>query len=329
MDFINNYENAVASGHLPQWSEQDLITKEKLTSWAKFMVDNQKALQDWVFATRKRFINSVEEPVVKDEFDMWFNGTSLYQWLGGKWVMLSPQDVSNLALKNHTHDTLYQPVGDYSKNGHTHDNLYQPKGNYALLTHEHSNYVENNSKQVLDSTTPISVSNDTITLKFGDGSTKSVTTSDYNTNTWRPVTSSLTSTSTSYCLTASAGKKLNDTKQNKPITVVKDYAVNESNTYSVFYDAPNIPNYTREEYNEGWYRVQIAQSGGARYSALVYVKYSDNCYALYLSSTKLKVSFASGTSYYGGSYYGYTRIVFDTQSSSYYIDSIEYLGDIA
>jgi hypothetical protein len=219
MDFINNYENAVASGHLPQWSEQDLITKEKLTSWAKFMVDNQKALQDWVFATRKRFINSVEEPVVKDEFDMWFNGTSLYQWLGGKWVMLSPQDVSNLALKNHTHDTLYQPVGDYSKNGHTHDNLYQPKGNYALLTHEHSNYVENNSKQVLDSTTPISVSNDTITLKFGDGSTKSVTTSDYNTNTWRPVTSSLTSTSTSYCLTASAGKKLNDTKQNKPEVV--------------------------------------------------------------------------------------------------------------
>jgi len=54
----------------------------------------------------------------------------------------------------------------------------------------------------------LTVSNDTITLRKGDGSTESVSISDANT--WRPVVDGLTSTSTSSSLTAKQGKVLKD-----------------------------------------------------------------------------------------------------------------------
>ena len=68
-------------------------------------------------------------------------------------------------------------------------------------------------KSLLDETTPISVNNDTITIKLADGTTKSVSISDANT--WRPVQNNLTSTSTSDSLSAYQGKLLNDNKLNK------------------------------------------------------------------------------------------------------------------
>ncbi|MCC8186502.1 MAG: hypothetical protein LIP08_03045 [Bacteroides sp.] len=38
---------------------------------------------------------------------------------------------------NHTHDDLYQPLGDYATGDHAHDGVYQPSGSYAAAGHDH------------------------------------------------------------------------------------------------------------------------------------------------------------------------------------------------
>lgn len=80
---------------------------------------------------------------------------------------------------------------------------YQAKGSY----------VTTNSAQALNVTTPISVSNDTITLHLANGTSSSVSISDANT--WRPIQNVLTSTSTTESLSAAQGKWLNDNKLGK------------------------------------------------------------------------------------------------------------------
>ena len=69
-----------------------------------------------------------------------------------------------------------------------------------------SNKVAINSNQALFDGTVLSVNNDTITLKKGDGTTESVTVSD--SDTWRPITDTLTSSDPELSLSANQGKIL-------------------------------------------------------------------------------------------------------------------------
>ena len=80
------------------------------------------------------------------------------------------------------------------------DGRYQTAGSYATT----------NSAQVMRATDALTVSNDTITIHKGDGTSESVSISDANTNTWRAVVNGLTSTATDQSLSAAQGKVLKD-----------------------------------------------------------------------------------------------------------------------
>jgi hypothetical protein len=69
-----------------------------------------------------------------------------------------------------------------------------------------NNKVSTTSPQALRSTDALTVSNDTITIHKGDGTTESVTISDANT--WRPVVNNLTSTNAAASLSANQGRVL-------------------------------------------------------------------------------------------------------------------------
>jgi len=71
-----------------------------------------------------------------------------------------------------------------------------------------SGKVSTNSAQAMRATDALTVSNDTITIHKGDGTSESVSISDANT--WRPVVDNLTSTDTGSSLTANQGRVLNN-----------------------------------------------------------------------------------------------------------------------
>ena len=68
-------------------------------------------------------------------------------------VVLNAGDVG-AATANHTHEGIYQPVGDYSVNGHKHDDLYQPIGDYLTSFTETDPTVPDHVKNI--STTQVS-----------------------------------------------------------------------------------------------------------------------------------------------------------------------------
>jgi len=71
-----------------------------------------------------------------------------------------------------------------------------------------SGKVSTNSAQAMRATDALTVSNDTITIHKGDGTSESVSISDANT--WRPVVDNLTSTDTGSSLSANQGRVLNN-----------------------------------------------------------------------------------------------------------------------
>ena len=107
MAFIPTAQEARTNGLIKDWKEKDLLSGEALKDTENFLIKNMKELQNWVFATRKRFTLSSSEPTEKSDFDLWFNGKILTQYIDSEWkqivlksdLQMMVSDISELKTK--------------------------------------------------------------------------------------------------------------------------------------------------------------------------------------------------------------------------------------
>ena len=62
MAFISSVEEMFSKGLIHKWKKLDLVKGERLNNTVTELVNNQKALQDWVFETRKKYFEQEDIP---------------------------------------------------------------------------------------------------------------------------------------------------------------------------------------------------------------------------------------------------------------------------
>ena len=128
-----------------------------------------------------RYYDSTSGTTVTSTFS--FDKNKRYKWNKSTGAVEEVTAVNTLADDEITvagSKSSLRRIGDLERNV----SILASKAGVSGATNDDTDAVLKDSKQALDPSNPISVNNDTITLHLADGSSKSVTTSDANSNTY-------------------------------------------------------------------------------------------------------------------------------------------------